>query len=134
MIPSTAGFLNQDFEVEEKPSKVYRMDIQGESIRGFTDKKEAMEQAIFRILSTERYQNIIYPWWYGIETLDLFGQPVTWVCPELERRIEEALTVDDRINSVTDFEHDISRKGIVSTSFTVHTVYGDLKEEYEVKI
>ena len=45
MIPSTVGFLDQDFEVEEKPSKVYRMDIQGESIRGFTDKQEAMEQS-----------------------------------------------------------------------------------------
>lgn len=134
MIPSTSGFLQQDFEVEEQPTKVYKVDLEGNSIRGFTDKLEAMKQAVFRILSTERYQYIIYPWWYGIETLDLYGEPVTYVCPELERRITEALLVDTRISSVTDFEHDISRKGVVHTSFTVKTIYGDLNAEREVNI
>lgn len=134
MIPSTVGFLHEDFENEEQPTKVYKMDLKGDSIRGFTDRKEAMEQAVFRILNTERYQFIIYPWYYGIETLDLYGEPVTWVCPELERRITEALMIDDRISGVTDFEHDLDVKGIINTSFTVHTIYGDLKAEREVNI
>lgn len=134
MIPSTVGFLHEDFENEEQPTKVYKMDLKGDSIRGFTDRKEAMEQAVFRMLNTERYQFIIYPWYYGIETLDLYGEPVTWVCPELERRITEALMIDDRISGVTDFEHDLGVKGIINTSFTVHTIYGNLKAEREVDI
>lgn len=134
MIPSTSGFLEYDFEIEEQPTKVYRMDLEGDSIRGFVDELEAMKQAVFRILNTERYQHIIYPWWYGIETLDLYGEPITWVCPELERRITEALLMDSRISSVTDFEHDTSVKGVVHTSFTVKTIYGDLKAEREVSI
>ena len=83
MIPSTSGFLNQDFEIKEQPSLTYKMELDGDSVRGLVDNREAMKQAIFRILSTERYQHIIYPRWYGIETLDLYGEPVNWVCAVL---------------------------------------------------
>lgn len=134
MIPSTVGFLDQDFEIEEQPSQTYRMDLDGDSVRGMVDESEAVKQAIFRILMTERYQYVIYPWWYGIETLDLYGEPVTWVCPELERRITEALLVDTRIISVTDFEHDTSIRGVVHTTFTANTIYGDIQAEREVNI
>lgn len=134
MIPSTVGFLAQDFEIEEQPSQTYKMDLEGDSVRGFSDAQEAMKQTIFRILSTERYQYVIYPWWYGIETLDLYGEPVTWVCPELERRITEALITDTRISSVTDFEFDLEVKGVVHAAFTVNTVYGAIKAEKEVNI
>jgi len=134
VIPSTVGFLDQDFEIEEQPSKNYKMDLNGNSVRGFCDSLEAMKQTVFRILSTERYQYVIYSWNYGIETLDLYGQPVTYVCPELERRIEEALLADSRIVRVSDFEHDTSVKGVVHTTFTVHTVFGDFAAEKEVNI
>lgn len=134
MIPSTVGFLNQDFEVEEQPSLTHRMDLNGNSVKGQVDGKEALKQAVFRILQTERYQYIIYPWYYGIETLDLYGEPVTWVCPELERRITEALTVDSRIIGVDNFGHDLSVKKVVRTTFTVHTIYGDVDGEREVNI
>lgn len=129
MIPSTVGFLAQDFEIEEQPSLTYKMDLNGDSVRGFVDEQEAMKQAIFRILNTERYQFIIYPWYYGIETIDLYGEPVTYVCPELERRITEALLIDTRIISVTDFEFDLEVKGVVHTMFTVNTIYGEIKAD-----
>lgn len=134
MIPSTVGFLDQDFEIEEQPSRTYKADLSSDSVRGFAEGIEAVKQAVFRMLNTERYQYIIYPWWYGIETLDLFGEPVTYVCPELERRITEALLVDSRITSVTDFEHDLSVKGVVRTTFTVHTIFGDVRTEKGVNI
>lgn len=134
MIPSTVGFLAQDFEIEEQPSLTYKMDLNGDSVRGFVDEQEAMKQAIFRILNTERYQYIIYPWWYGIETIDLYGEPVTYVCPELERRITEALLIDTRIISVTDFEFDLEVKGVVHTMFTVNTIYGEIKADKGVNI
>ena len=121
MIPSTVGFLDQDFEIETQPSLTYKMDLDGDSVRGLVDEQDAMKQMIFRTLQTERYQYIIYPWYYGIETLDLYGEPVTWVCPELERRISEALAVDERITGVTDFEFDLTVKGVVHAYFTVNS-------------
>ncbi len=110
------------------------MDLNGDSVRGYADGREAVKQAIFRILNTERYQYLIYPWWYGIETTDLYGEPLNWVCAELERRITEALLTDSRIKSVTDFEHDIREKGAVHTTFTVHTIYGGISGEKEVTV
>lgn len=134
MIPATAGFLEQDFEIEKQPDFTYRLNSADEQINGFVDGLEAVKQAVFRILSTERYQYVIYPWWYGIETMDLYGEPMTYVCPELERRISEALAVDTRVQKVTDFEFDIGTKRIVHVSFTVHTVYGDIKADKEVRV
>lgn len=134
MIPSTVGFLDQDFDIEVQPSKNYKMDLNGDSVRGFCDEIEAMKQTIFRILQTERYAYIIYSWNYGIETLDLYGMPVTYVCPELERRITEALLTDERITRVYDFEHDTSQKGIVHTIFKVDTIFGNVNAERTVNI
>ena len=134
MIPSTVGFLNQNLVIEEQPSKTYQMDLRGTHTCGMTDRIEAMKQAIFKMLNTERYQYVMYSWNYGIETQDLFGQPVTYVCPELERRITEALLMDSRITDVTDFAFDLSRKKIVHTTFTVHTIFGDITSENGVNI
>lgn len=132
MIPSNTGFLEQDFEIERQPTHTHKMNLEAHLIRGYTDGLEAMKQAIYKILLTERYQYVMYSWNYGIELLDLFGMPVSYVCPELERRITEALTWDDRIESVDNFEFDLSKKGVVHVSFTAHTIFGDVQAEREV--
>lgn len=129
MIPSTTGFLEQNFELEEQPTYTYKMNLDTGSIRGYTDKLDAMRQAIFKILQTERYQYIMYSWNYGIETLDLYGEPISYVCPELERRITEALTWDERIESVDNFEFDLPQKGVIHVSFTAHTIFGNVQAE-----
>ena len=134
MIPSTEGFLDQDFEIEEQANKTYRMDPNTGSIGGTIDGLEAIKQAAFKILNTERYQYVIYSWGYGIETLDLYGEAISYVCPELERRITEALTWDSRITEVTDFEFDLPKKGVVHVKFTIYTIYGEEQMEKEVAI
>lgn len=134
MIPSTSAFFEQDFELDEQPTLTYQMNLNSRSIHGYTDKLEAMKQAIFKILSTERYQYIMYSGNYGIELLDLYGEPITYVCPELERRITEALTWDERIESVDDFEFDTSKKGEILVTFIAHTIYGDVAAERTVTV
>lgn len=129
MIPSTTAFLEQDFEITEQPTHTYKMNLESNLIRGYTDRQEAMKQAIYKILNTERYQYVMYSWNYGIELLDLYGEPVSYVCPELERRITEALTWDDRIQTVDNFEFNISKKGEILVTFTAHTVFGDVVVE-----
>jgi len=106
MIPSTVGFLDKDFEIEVRPSLTYQMEMDSHRIRGYTDGLEAVRQAVYKIIMTERYQYIMYSWNYGIELQDLFGEPVTYVCPELKRRISEALLWDERIRSVDNFAFD----------------------------
>jgi hypothetical protein len=129
MIPSTNTFLLTDLEVETQPSKTYKLHIDKNIISGTCDEQEAMKQVIYKVLNTERYEYIIYSWKYGIELLDLYGEPVSYVIPELQRRIEEALMQDDRITAVDDFEFDTSTKGVVKATFAAHTIFGDIEAE-----
>ncbi len=134
MTPVSDGFL-QDLTITEQPTKTYKMDLDtGVSVRGYTDEQEAMKQAIYKILNTERYKYVMYSWNYGVELEDLFGEPVTYVVPELERRITEALTQDSRIQEVTDFEFDTSQRGTVHVTFVANTKYGEIAAETEVNI
>ena len=133
MIPSTNTILSTELEVKTQPSKNYRMYLEQNIINGFCDELEAMRQVIYKILNTERYQYVIYSWNYGIELVDLYGEPMTYVCPELQRRITEALVQDDRIESVDNFEFDISKK-TVKVTFTVHTIFGNVESEKVVNL
>ncbi len=40
--------------MEEQPGLTYRMDLDGDGVRGYVDGREAVKQAVFRILQTER--------------------------------------------------------------------------------
>lgn len=133
MIPSVNNILTTNLEITTQPSKNYKMHIQDDIISGTCDSLEAMIQVIYKILNTERYIYSIYSWNYGIELRDLFGEPVSYVCAELERRVTEALMQDDRIKSVSDFEFDISKRHEVVCTFVVHTIFGDVKSEKGVE-
>ena len=133
MIPSVNTILTTELTVETMPSKQHRMDLHNR-ILGTCNNLEAVRQSVFKILNTERFQYLIYSWNYGVELADLYGKAPTFVCPELERRVKEALLQDDRITGVDEFEFDTSKKGVVSVSFTVHTLFGNLTEEMVVNI
>lgn len=129
MIPSTNNILTTNLGVVTQPSKNHKMHIKDDVINGTCDNLNSMTQVIYKILNTERYTYPIYSWNYGIELVDLFGEPVSYVCAEIERRITEALTQDDRIESVSDFEFDTSKKHEVVCTFVVHTIFGDVESE-----
>ena len=44
MIPSVTGFLEQDFEIETQPTNTYKMELESNLIRGYTDGQEAMKR------------------------------------------------------------------------------------------
>lgn len=131
MIPSENTGV--EFEIKQQPSKTYKIYLDKDKIKGYIDEIEAVKQTIYKILNTERYKYLIYSWNYGIELEDLFGEPIPYVYSELKRRISEALTQDDRIESVDAFSF-ANKKGVVSATFTVHTVYGDIDAEKEVVV
>lgn len=139
MIPTATAItddLVNDFEVVTEtmqPTKTYCMQLETMKVEGLTDGQAAMKQAIFKILQTERYQYPVYSDNYGVELRELIGQPIPYVLPEIDRRITEALTWDERITSVTDFKFDV-KKNKVHVTFTAHTVYGDLNIETAVTI
>lgn len=96
------------------------------------DRLEALRQAVYLILSTERYDWLIYSWNYGREFKELIGQPKEFVLPELKRCISEALLQDDRVTAVDGFEFTMG-KDTVHAAFTVRSIFGDMEVETEEK-
>lgn len=129
MIPSISNLMILNLEIVSQPSKNYKMHIQDNIIGGTCDRLEAMKQVVYKILNSERYKYPIYSWNYGIELADLIGEPVSYVCAEIGRRITEALMQDDRIEEVSDFEFDISKKHEVVCTFVVRTIFGDIESQ-----
>lgn len=126
MLPAIETELLEDFTVTTKSSLTYQLDI--DHSRMEPDKIEglkAIKQAVYKILLTERYQYPIYSWDYGIETIDLYGKPISYVRPELERRVREALLQDDRITGVDNFTFETPERNTLTATFTVSTIFGD---------
>jgi hypothetical protein len=88
---------------------------------------ESVRQAVMLILSTERCRYPIFSWDYGVELEDLTGRPVSFVKPELERRVREALSRDDRITGADGFVFEHKKKSLHCT-FTVRTIFGEFTE------
>lgn len=132
MLPGIEEDLSEGYEIEEQPSLVWKLNGNNDQIGGTVDEIEAVRQAAFCILNTERYEYMIYSWDYGVELEDLFGEPLSYVLPELKRRIAEALTQDDRITGVKDFLFDTGKRGTVNAAFTIETIYGEIQAEKEV--
>lgn len=130
MLP--AGLDIKNLEVVKQPSLQHKMNLNDSFIAGKCDGKEGLKQAVYKILSTERYENVIYSRNYGVELKDLFGQPVKTVIALIESRIKEALIQDDRITDVDSFIFDTSQKHKVSVTFTVHSELGDFEVLKEV--
>lgn len=120
------------FEYETHPDLTYK--LTDKRVAGCVDGHEAYKQAVAKILATERYEYLIYSWNYGIELKDLFGQPIPYVVPELQRRITEAIMQDDRTESVGNFKFDTSKFGVVTVTFKVTSIYGETNQQLTVAI
>ena len=135
MIPTNVAIMDK-IEETTYPSRTYRVNItldNSDRITGYTDGIDAVKQAIYLILNTERYEYIIYSWNYGVELAELFGKPMTYVTAELPRRVKEALLQDDRITDVVDFTFEKKRSKLYTT-FNVVTIYGDIPTQMEVSV
>nr|DAY60302.1 MAG TPA: Protein of unknown function (DUF2634) [Caudoviricetes sp.] len=133
MIPRMDDDLISNVEIEEQPTRTYEIKLAKDKMGTYVDGLEAMKQAIYHIINTERYQYLIYSWNYGVELADLFGKPITYCYPEIKRRVKEALLHDERITEVYDFEFSYS-KGDVLVRFKVTTDYGEIEAERTVNI
>lgn len=133
MIPQTTETTLTNVEFETLPSLTYALNIDTNRIHGTVDGIDAVRQAIYLILCTERYKYLIYSWNYGTELAQLIGQPIALVLPEIQRCITEALLQDDRITGVNSFDFEVKEKK-VHCSFTVNTIFGEIQSETEVAI
>lgn len=124
--------LNESIKIEEnyiEPTKTYK--IKDNRIVGFCDGIEALKQAIYLILNTERYEYLIYSDDYGSELKFLIGKDRDISESEYKRRIKEALIQDDRINNVDNFIFKYDGDNVL-IEFIVFSIYGEFSMDKEV--
>ena len=133
MIPEQVIDLT-DLEIENHPSRTYKLDFERKRIGGMIDNEQAIMQMVMKILYTERYAYVIYSSQYGVELDRLIGQDYNFIVSDLERTITEAITADDRVIDITDFQ--INKIGIdkMEVSFTVNSIVGSANINTEVII
>lgn len=121
------------------PSKTYKLVISTideepqDRINGFVDNLEAVKQAIYHILMTERYAYLIYSENYGVELRQYIGRDFEYLQMSIESTLKDALMYDLRIKDVvvTDISKD---NDIANVKFTVYSIYGDLKLEVRISV
>lgn len=131
MIPQSD--INFELATEETPQTSRTYKITGNRIHGYTDGLDALKQAIYKILNTERYEYPIYNFNYGIDLESLVGKDRTYVQIELKRRISECLLQDERITGVDNFRFEGSGD-VLKCTFDVHSIFGNLTISREVSI
>lgn len=109
----------------------YRIDLKNNRIVGFIDNLDSVKQACEIVLMTELHNYAIYPDHdYGIVTKDLYGKDCVYVKNVLERRIKDALSVDNRITGVSNYSARIEKEKVIA-EFTVESTEGDFNMMYE---
>ncbi len=133
MIPkSNAITIGADVTIRtaaEAPTKTFKIDFDAGRVGGFCDTTEAMKQAIYKILQTERFECLIYSWNYGIELNAAVGKSFRVFASEIKRVIREALLADSRITEVTDFTVVQVDKRTAHVTFTAETIFGEIPIE-----
>ncbi|WP_051413245.1 DUF2634 domain-containing protein [Levilactobacillus namurensis] len=124
--------VEDDLEEETLPSRTYL--VTNGRIRSMTDGRQAMVQAIDKILRTERFVYPIYDEDYGNDFTELLGKDMDYAKVEAERMLEEALYADDRVTDVAvDDIEQVDATTLVVTG-TVETIFGTFPVESEVAL
>lgn len=123
--------INVPFEYDDlirpQETRTYAMDFRHKRIIGHTDDKDAVLQAIWKILSTRRFAHLLYDDQYGFDIMNKINSGLTrqYLDSDIPKMVEEALLVDERVIGISDFQYEIKDKDSIYVEFIVSTIYGD---------
>jgi hypothetical protein len=132
-LPTGGPDLTGGVVYQQQPGLTWKIDQNNRRISGTTDDLEAVRQAVEVILHIERFRWQIYSPYTGVQFDGLIGEDPGYVAAELKRRITEALRMDDRVRSISDFAYTVSGD-MLTAEMTVNTVYGSLRADTEVTL
>ena len=125
--------LTTDLVIQDQTYQNKTYQLSETKIEGFVDELAALKQAIYKVLSTERYEYPIYSFGYGVAWKQLIGEDPPYVRAEMKRMIQETLLRDSRILDVDGFEFEFSGDTCHCT-FQVQSIYGEVEIEKEAEI
>lgn len=130
-LPTSTTGISENVQFEDQPTLTFYVDPISKKIKGTAQNFDVMQQAIEIMLSVERYKWQIYTSNFGMEFDGLIGEDPGYVASELQRRISDALSIDNRIIGIEDFEYTVD-DGVLTATLTVRTVYGNIDQQVEV--
>lgn len=125
--------LTTDLVIQEQAFESRTYQLSDTRIEGFVVELEALKQAIYKVLSTEKYEYPIYSFDYGIAWKELIGEEAAYVRAEMKRMIEEALQQDGRILEIDGFTFEFY-EDVCKCTFEVQSIYGNIEIEKEVQV
>lgn len=125
MIPTGGIPADAEFDDSSQPSRTYKLDLAWGRVSGMVDELEAVKQAVYKALRTDRFFHFIYSSNYGSEV------QINRSDLELERWVNEALLQDDRISAVEDYKITVEGDSAVM-EFTVVSTAGRFTVSQEV--
>ena len=125
MIPQIGISTAENVKYEPYPSLTYK--LTGDQIAGDIDGIDAIRQAAFGILSTERYAHVVYDNNYGVELEQYCGCDFEFLEATIEDTLRDALTQDDRIKDITVTDISMADSDSAQVVFEVHTNVGKIK-------
>ncbi|GIP59684.1 DUF2634 domain-containing protein [Paenibacillus sp. FSL W8-0186] len=131
MIPLGGNLMTAEAALET--SRTYGIDFHKGRCTGMIDGLDAVRQAVYKILQTDRFTHLIYDANFGSELSGLQGQSQGYVRSEINRLIKEALLADNRISGVENMQITITGDEAVAT-FTVVSIFGDFKSEVTMNV
>jgi hypothetical protein len=131
MIPK--GLIDVELTIQDTIEQTRTYKLSETNIQGFTDDLGALEQHVYKALSTEKYEFPIYSFNFGIELESLIGRDPAYVKVELKRRIKDCLLQDNRITSVENFKFTITGDEVLC-AFDVVSIYGEIEITKEVNV
>lgn len=133
VLPTSSINISGGVSFQSRPSLSWYINKETNRIEGTVDGQAAVRQAVEIILNVERFRWQIYRPYSGMEWDGLIGQDPGYVGAELQRRVIDALTVDDRVTGISDYDYTVDGSSL-SAVFTVNTVYGSIAESVEVPL
>ncbi len=118
---------------QQQPDLTWGIDKTTNRVWGIVTGWEAVRQAVEIILNVERFRWQIYRPYSGMQWNGLIGRDPGYVAAELQRRIQNALRMDDRVQGISDFSYTVSGD-VLTASLTVNTVYGAVESSVEVNL
>ncbi len=122
-LPTGGISLSEGVEYRQFPSRTWNINKETNRIDGYTDRLPSVQQASEIILNTLRFRWQIYKTFSGVRLDDLIGLESDFVDAELQRRILDALSMDDRIQGISNFSFSMDGDAMV-VNFRVNSVYG----------
>lgn len=133
MIPKF-NFVVSNLENSVQSSKTYKLDTFNGRITKKIDELESIKQSVFKILQTERFENVIYNSDYGVEIARFIGKSKDFVKTDIERTIKDALLADERILAIESFSVIDDIKDNFKIEFKINSIFGNIDFESVVQI